>query len=117
MFAEFVFFGEINLIWDAQLFEVVDHLQVELGWHVTNVEQHVDQLDVAALAEVGVDKAGPALLFAFRTRGEAITRKIDQVDAAGIEKVDSGGLARFGRDLRQVLVVAKFVQQCTLADV
>ena len=109
LFGEFVFFGEINLIWDVQLFEVVDHLNVEFGWHVTNVEQHIDQLDVAALAEVGVDKAGPALLFAFRTRGETITWKINKVNIPGIEKVDSGGLTRFGRDLRQVLVITKLV--------
>lgn len=95
--------------WEAEAFEVVDHLEVEVTWHVAHIEKHIDQLDVAALAEVSVDEPGPALPFAFRASGEAIAREIYKVDVSGIEKVDSSGLARFGRDLRQVLVIAKLV--------
>ena len=92
LLGEFVLLREVELEWEAEAFEVVDHLQVKVRGHMANVEQHVDQLDVATLAEVGVDEVGPTLLFAFRTRGETVTRKIDQVDAAGIEEIDSGGL-------------------------
>ena len=94
LLGEFVLLREVELEWEAEAFEVVDHLQVKVRGHMANVEQHVDQLDVATLAEVGVDEAGPALLFAFRTRSETVTRKVDQVDAAGVEEVDSGGLPR-----------------------
>ena len=92
------------------------HFIVGAGGMAAVQQLHQQRTSPSAL-EIAVDEFIPALPFALRHLGVAVTRQIDQIDAAHRIKVDGSRLARRAAHARQAFTVAQLIDQRGLSHI